>query len=270
VAFFDQANPIFSPETQRWSVEKIFESGFLEIREAIEETLEQRLEESGALSDYEISQVVASAIADGHTYWTGADRSPSLPAGHRRTVIKDYAAQITSAAEEVFQKLPLNATARKQLRELAGSYLTADIANPESPFHTGIVIAGFGQQDMFPRLFQFEFEAISLNRLKHKAGHTVQISPDERAVIIPFAQSEQVDTFMTGIDPEIARAISEYWSGRLHDSMKSALSQVTLDPATETKLIKLVDERCAELLERYAEGLRRCATANTSGRSFAS
>jgi hypothetical protein len=46
-------------------------------------------------SDSEIFQVVASAIADAHTFWSGADHRHPLPAGHRRTVIKEYAAQIT-------------------------------------------------------------------------------------------------------------------------------------------------------------------------------
>ncbi len=253
--FFDEPNPIFPPDTQRWAVKALFESGFQEIRHSIDERLEELLEEEGPLTHQQISAEVHKAITDAHRYWTAAGRSPALPVGHRTAVVKEYAGEIAATIKSVFQKLPLTEVARRNLRQLAGAYLTADIANSESPFHTGIVIAGFGADEMFPRLVQFEFEAISLNRLKYTGGEPIEISPQYRAVIVPFAQSEQVDTFMTGIDPDISKAISGYWTDQLHDTVKAALGEVTLDADIESELLAIVDKRCEGLLRRYAEGL---------------
>ncbi len=178
-----------------------------------------------------------------------------FPPGIRAAVIKEYDGEITAAIESVFQKLALTDATRRRLQQLAGAFLTADIANEDSPFHTGIVIAGFGEEEMLPRLFRFEFEAISLNRLKYKSSGHIEIGPQNRAVIVPFAQSEQVETFMTGIDPDIATAISGYWTGQLHDTVKAALTEVSLDADIERELVEIIDKRCAELLVQYAEGL---------------
>ena len=68
----------------------------------------------------------------------------------------------------------------------------------------GIVIAGFGTDDVFPSLESFSVEGKIGAYLKYRRNdhECVTISfPDNTAGIMPFAQSDMVLTFMTGIDP---------------------------------------------------------------------
>jgi hypothetical protein len=80
-----------------------------------------------------------------------------------------------------------------------------------SPRRSGLVFTGFGKNDIYPKLVQVIIDEIIINnKLKMKNGIR-EISPDKRAIIIPFAQGEQdVYLFMEGIDPELQNEYNEY------------------------------------------------------------
>ncbi|OME55106.1 hypothetical protein [Paenibacillus odorifer] len=76
-------------------------------------------------------------------------------------------------------------------------------------FHeeTGVVIAGFGDDEIFPVLISYEVEGIFNGVLKYKEEHNVEISATNPATIVPFAQQEMVHSFLTGIDPELKKQV---------------------------------------------------------------
>ncbi|MFQ5456070.1 MAG: hypothetical protein ACE5EA_07705, partial [Nitrospirota bacterium] len=76
----------------------------------------------------------------------------------------------------------------------------------------GVIIAGFGEKDIFPSLKSFHIEAVVNNRLKYKEDSYRQINFKNNVVIIPFAQGEMVVTFMEGIDPNLQTQIEGYLS----------------------------------------------------------
>lgn len=77
-----------------------------------------------------------------------------------------------------------------------------------APQRSGIVIAGFGHDDVFPRLRQFQFEVIAAGRLKYTEGNPLRIGPDVQSAIIPFAQDEEVVSFMTGMAPRVGSSLA--------------------------------------------------------------
>ena len=50
---------------------------------------------------------------------------------------------------------------------------------------------------------RFHFEAIFANRLKYTEDPPVEIGNKVKAAILPFAQAEQVESFMEGIGPDL-------------------------------------------------------------------
>ena len=77
---------------------------------------------------------------------------------------------------------------------------------------TGIVIAGFGEQEIFPHLLNYRLEGFVFGELKYKLLKEKKISytSDKRegtAVITAFAQREMVDSFISGIEPNMEDAI---------------------------------------------------------------
>lgn len=69
---------------------------------------------------------------------------------------------------------------------------------------TGVVVAGFGSDEMFPALVSFELYGMVDGRLRYARADDVQIGrDDEKARVLPFAQKEMVDRFLYGIDDHI-------------------------------------------------------------------
>ena len=74
---------------------------------------------------------------------------------------------------------------------------------------TGLVIAGFGDKEIFPSLRQIELSGVFANRLVWEVVKQSEITQNERCDIIPFAQSEMVNTIMNGIDPVLNAFIAQ-------------------------------------------------------------
>jgi hypothetical protein len=77
---------------------------------------------------------------------------------------------------------------------------------------TGVVFAGFGASDPFPALVEVTVDDIVANKLRWTMLRKLEISHSNQALLIPFAQSEMVYTFMEGIDPaldELTKSVVE-------------------------------------------------------------
>ncbi len=70
---------------------------------------------------------------------------------------------------------------------------------------SGVVFAGFGSDDHFPATVSMSFRGKLCGHVQSKrnSARTVNISREMRARVIGFAQSDMIQTFMYGVDPEL-------------------------------------------------------------------
>jgi hypothetical protein len=78
---------------------------------------------------------------------------------------------------------------------------------------SGIVIAGFGDDDLYPCLVSYEIESVVNDRLKYKDYYKSQVGEQNIASVVPFAQREMVISFMEGIAPTYQENIRDYLEG---------------------------------------------------------
>jgi len=93
----------------------------------------------------------------------------------------------------------------QRLKRLLYRVLSLTIKSAEpSGVHSGVVIAGFGKQEIFPTLIELTVEGKIGGVLKHNFRLEADIARrGTSALIKPFAQSEMVHRFMSGVDPEL-------------------------------------------------------------------
>lgn len=74
-----------------------------------------------------------------------------------------------------------------------------------SNYKSGIVFAGFGEQEYLPSVVAFEVDGKINGKLKFRLvpEKTKKIDEQINASIIPFAQVDMVDAFITGIDYQL-------------------------------------------------------------------
>lgn len=146
---------------------------------------------------------------------TPSQRFPLFSKDNLDSCAKGYAPIIQSVLDEVFERLPLS-DCKEQFVQLGTQLLCKKYVCPD---YTGVVIAGFGERDLFPSLLAFECDGIVDKRLRFVDTKKVQIGPSysdlPSAQIIPFAQCEMVYRFMDGIDPHYRSALLDYVSDTL-------------------------------------------------------
>jgi hypothetical protein len=87
------------------------------------------------------------------------------------------------------------------LTDLSKLIISKDEISPDA--RSGIVIAGYGEENVFPVMQEFQVGEIYKYKLKYRHVQTWKISNDERSVVKPFAQSEMAQTFLYGISPRV-------------------------------------------------------------------
>jgi len=94
--------------------------------------------------------------------------------------------------------------------------------------YSGIVIAGYGEKDVFPNLLSYECECVINNKLRYIEVNRVRIGTTGQTVIAsvnPFAQREMVNRFMEGVDPKYTEEIEKYVSALLTDGYPGKIAE---------------------------------------------
>ena len=120
---------------------------------------------------------------------------------------------------------------------------------------SGIVVAGFGNKDAYPKLTSFYLGVATDDvsgqtaalKLKFKKGREF-LTADP--AIVPFAQSEEVYRFITGIDPDYREFLLTYWESLLK-GYTNAISAIL--PGINATLVKemrnLADKQYQDLVD---------------------
>ncbi|MCX7310275.1 MAG: hypothetical protein NTV56_00755 [Alphaproteobacteria bacterium] len=67
---------------------------------------------------------------------------------------------------------------------------------------SGVVIAGMGESEPFPAVFQYRIGTIAAGKLRYAKVEEARVGPAD-AVVLPFAQRETIDMIINGIHPQL-------------------------------------------------------------------
>lgn len=147
------------------------------------------------------ARLVSRVIKQEHEEWTKTPSIEDLPQDYKRDLKKRYGEVIEKCKKDVFEQLPMFKKTSRLLTNLAIELFTRF---PPQMYHTGIsgvVIAGFGTNDVFPCLVSFFVDGIAANALRYAKENDVGLGIEVHARIVPFAQKEMVVRFIDGVDP---------------------------------------------------------------------
>ncbi len=118
---------------------------------------------------------------------------------------------------------------------------------------TGLIIAGFGEDDLFPTLISYEIYGAFGGKMLFRTKEIIDIDRNgERSKVVAFAQREMVDRFLYGLDGSIEYQIGDEASQSAKAISESILSRLDMP---EGELVALRDTvRDAE--NAFASGLQ--------------
>jgi hypothetical protein len=194
---------------------------FRPILDDVDRKIRETIAQKGSIDDSQARAIVASSIRKAHSLWTSADRLPGIPANHARRIRQKWRHHIEMVIDRTFKNLPIDPTPKNRLIDIACLVFVANLFPDDV---SGIVVAGFGEEDYLPSVLSFDMEGVLLGFVKARENSekSATIDPRNPAAVIPFAQGEMVELFMEGIDPafrqEIEHALDDFVAG-LADAM---------------------------------------------------
>ncbi|MDE0118062.1 MAG: hypothetical protein OXT07_15770 [bacterium] len=149
----------------------------------------------------------------------------------------------------------LTADIRQNLRAMAIlSLRTADW----SPDSTGVVVAGFGSEELFPSLTHWIVDQVMESVVKSRQLDCVRIDDDQPSAILPFAQQYEVArTLIDGIHPEFLDAHHDIVLRLLcllSDTISEKIMNTVPGPMS-TELVHFISTLPAEMLRTIPDAL---------------
>jgi len=214
---------------------------FRPILNDIDQQIREIIAQAGSISDSRVRTIVAASIRKAHSLWTRADRLPGVPANHPQRIRRKWRRQIEAAIDYTFQKLPIDPTPKNRLIEIACLVFTANLF-PDNV--SGVVIAGFGEEDYLPGVVSFDMEGILLGFVKARENDEKSAIIDARnpAAIIPFAQGDMVRLFMEGIEPAFRQKIEHALEDFIAELADALVTSTNATARRESTLRRQVDQ----------------------------
>lgn len=126
--------------------------------------------------------------------------------------LEEIKTKSTDIVEGIKNRLVVKIDAKntEKLQELIALILCKDCWGT----YTGVVVAGYGDNDLLPKLEEFYVAGIINGKLKYRLNKSSKIYQEEShdkpiAEIIPFAQQEMIHSILSGIEPNLESFIFE-------------------------------------------------------------
>ena len=252
LSFLQENHTLFDERSQREFVEGTVISEFSSIRDLVLREIDHEIEKKGQISSTNVREHFRLVVTSRRNRLSQrrdiklVDESTITPEKVDE-VRSEHKPTFDRIRKMVFEKLPLDSGISRKLNEIAIYLLTKDDISRRT---SGVVIAGYGQRDIFPALQEFHVDGVFSSTLKFSRRRFSAVGLDETASIIPFAQSEMVVAFMEGVDPEYQRYIDENVQAMLDTYSTTLLDLLIPKSSTERSRYKQAISQANEEIAR--------------------
>ena len=134
------------------------------------------------------------------------------PPAHCKHILRS---QLRRQVRDFQSQVPGDPVDRENTRQLIYIALRSseafldDIIGKPAGETSGVVIAGFGNKDLYPAYSEVLVEGLVFDRLKKRQGRSDKCGPVNSASIVGFAQDDVVYAFMQGMDPVLMHYLDQ-------------------------------------------------------------
>jgi hypothetical protein len=224
------------------------------IKSTIDREVKHKLEQKEMINEVEIKRIIKNVLKEQKNRWENCEPLPNIEVEFKAHIIAKFTEKINKNIANVFEELPLTKGQKAKLAELASLCMMNISDNLANPINSGIVIAGFGEEDLFPSLVSYDVELAIEDRIKYRKKNEIKIDMKKTASIIPFAQSEMVSAFMEGVDPNY-KIINDVAISKIFRNYASLIATL-LNVKSDRQKIKKMEKIGAELLENLSKELQ--------------
>jgi hypothetical protein len=251
INFFERENILFPADLQSEAASGCLRYGFYRLRHRIDKEVQSVIKEIGSIDEEQVKVLVREKTSEFLVELEKLENLPSFGPEDVTACALNCEKNIQEVSEEVFEKLPVQ-ECDEQLRRAGSLILCKQFARGG---YSGVVIAGYGERDVFPRLLGYQCECVINNKLRYIETHHVTVGTGKDRVLAwvgPFAQREMVNRFMEGVDPKYRETVEGYVSVLLRQGYPAKIAEA-LDGKISVELQESVRKELVELGNKLAE-----------------
>ena len=123
-------------------------------------------------------------------------------------LVREHEAAVYEVIDHRFREIAINESLRQSLCDVLTAFIKSET---RSSGYSGLVFAGFGQDEILPSLVEVVTDGSIANTVKGYVKNVVDLDRDGiQTSINAFAQSEMVGRFMNGVDNELMSYLENY------------------------------------------------------------
>lgn len=241
ISFLRYENVKFHPNAESNYVKSFVFDTFGDIRKFIVNKLESESREGKDIDNNDLLRITHSSIDKAYAFYHKLN-SEYIPIEQSKILVRRYNKGIQDSIKRNFDGFPLSKNYRSKLKELLIEAFSKSI--PDN-LYSGVVLAGFRQEEVLPMVRALKIEGIvrfqekdtELELLKYVDDDDMSSSGNTKAAVYPYAQQEMVCRFMEGVDPDYKEAEMQFLAALSKDYAAKVVSQLDRYNSTEKKKI---------------------------------
>ena len=215
----------------------------------LEKKLEKENEESKKKSGKDLKNFVHKTIMEQISEAKKYPKIKGFGSAVAQNFRKKYAKVIKSYREHIFNEYALLPKTHRVIETLVvEKMLRTDFR--ELP--TGIVFAGFGEDEYLPSLLSYEVEGMLGARLRRAHRESVAIEERE-GWIETFAQRDAMELFLDGIHPQyrlkVAKCVDELFTN-IVDGLNATFHDISVKESIQKRFSKLFTEAADGMIDK--------------------
>jgi hypothetical protein len=210
-----------------------------------------------------VEQIIAETAKAKAKFYVDAKRAAQLKGITRLQIMDMHGPLLDQIIDDRFSPVAVSNTTKRVLKRVVAAAL---LSSELSIYSTGLIVAGYGDGDMFPSLATGEVDGAVLQHLKFVPGeHVVVDRVSNRGRVISFAQTDVVERLLSGADARFVQRSAEYFGEaleRVRASVTEALTQLGGAPDVAGSVFGEIvaavrDEYKTKFAKDVAEGFQR-------------
>lgn len=198
IAFLDHNERLFPEALQDRFYLRSLEQIFSALAERIEEEIYERMV-FGSEESMAPREIARTRILKERDDWAKENEASCLPEGCGKRLIGRFSGEINKLMVTAFGPFQIDGDTTTALYDLARLIVEKDKILRQTL--SGVVVAGFGDDEHFPVMVSIEVGLVFEGKLKCRFHEIKRIDHETPAAVVPFADADMVNTFLHGMNP---------------------------------------------------------------------
>jgi hypothetical protein len=255
LSYLENNSDLFSPELQGRFCYNFVRSWLRKLKGELRRKLEEAAKPDGTVTKQQFRSMFFEVLEDEVAHLRRHRKLVRFSGMSPRALLARYRREIHRAVDDGLEQLaPL--VAGRRLDVACGLSIVRDL---HWSTQSGVVIAGFGRDQVLPSLRCYTVDCIIGNKLRMRVdtARAADITDENSATIRAFAQDEMVKLFMNGIDEDFAEYIASFiihsFVGKYPEFLSRELGKF-MPAARLSRLTKRLQKLGGDLFSEFKEG----------------